>query len=129
MYILSEGVELPENDLEFSYVEISGGLDALFDNFVEQALKKNTKERTELAMGLSCWLLAHWKTLYSKGMLQIYHDPCLTSHRSRYRFGLGFNSTTALDVYLPPHEDESDEVKRLSKEFEYIIDYCGVSDI
>lgn len=128
MYTIIAGVELPENEEEISYVEVSGGLDELVNEFIRAAMELNEDDRKPLALKFAVWVAEHWQLLHSMNLMKIIKSDELESPHERFRFVFGENANATLEINFPTPPDADQFTQVLSASLASVIAQCGYQD-
>lgn len=128
MYTIIAGVELPENEEEISYVEVSGGLDELVNEFIRAAMELNEDDRKPLALKFAVWVAEHWQLLHSMNLMKIIKCNATELPNERFRFLFGENANATLEINFPTPPDADKFTRALSDALASIIEQCGYQD-
>jgi len=128
MYTIIAGVELPETEEEISYVEVSGGLDGLVNEFIHVAMELNEDDRKPLALRFAAWVSQHWQLLHSLNLMKIIKCNDTELPNERFRFLFGENANATLEINFPTPTDADKFTRTLSDALASIIEQCGYQD-
>jgi hypothetical protein len=127
MYRLKEGFFLPETEVEFSYLELEGGIGDFLERFCKSIETEPDEIRKHYAERFCKWLVKHSEVMHRIGLMKVVYEVELDQTK-KFNIVFGDNITATIEIKLPV-EGNPVRLQPLILELMNLVSNCEIEEI